>query len=327
MKLFRGIIIFFLILGAFYLVGPRVENPIFSIEIPYVPADLDSLKHWIQKKEQALGNVRYDNESKIHFKDSMPQKTDYSVIYFHGFTASGKEGDPVHKMVADAFDANLYVPRLYGHGLDEEEPMLNFNNEDFWESGIEALQVAKRLGDKVIVLGTSHGGALAISLAGDTDIEALALFSPNIKVYDPKAVLLSRPWGLQIARLVKGGNYHYMQTDSEEKKRYWTTKVRLEATTQMQKFLDMKMRKSTFQKVKIPVFLGYYYKNDSLQDKVVSVDAMRKMFVQLGTPDSFKYQKAFDGIKDHVLTSYLSNDVYEQVANETIRFLKQILKN
>ncbi|MDA7777727.1 alpha/beta hydrolase [Flavobacteriaceae bacterium] len=327
MKFLRGIAILFLILGALYLVGPRVENPVFSDVTPYVPADLDSLQNWIQKREYALGNVRYDNESKIYFKDSIPQKTAYSVLYLHGFTASGKEGDPVHKMIADAFGANLYVPRLHGHGLEEEEPMLNFNNEDFWESGKEAFEVAKRLGDKVIVLGTSHGGALGLALAEDVQMEALALFGPNIKVFDPKASLLSKPWGLQIARLVKGGNYHYMQTDSEEKKKYWTTKARLESTTQMQKFLDLKMRKSTFQKVKIPVFLGYYYKNDSLQDKVVSVDAMRNMFDQLGTPDSLKYQKAFDGIKDHVLTSYLSNDVYEQVANETIYFLKQILKN
>ena len=327
MKFLKGLALFFLIIGALYLVGPQVENPVFSDKINYVPADLDSLQKWIHKREQALGNVRYDNESKIYFEDSIPQKTDYSVIYFHGFTASGKEGDPVHKMVAHAFDANLYVPRLHGHGLDEEEPMLNFNNEDFWESGKEALEVAKRLGDKIIILGTSHGGSLGLALANDVQIEALALYAPNIKVFDPKASLLSKPWGLQIARLVKGGNYHFMQTDNEEKKKYWTTKARLESTTQMQKFLDIKMRKSTFQNVKVPVFLGYYYENDSLQDKVVSVAAMRKMFDQLGTPDSLKYQKAFDGIKEHVLTSYLSNDLYKQVADETIIFLKQILKN
>ena len=326
MKFLKSISVFFLILGALYLVGPRVDNPVFSDEIPYVPADLDSLQNWIQTQEQTLGNIRYDNESKIYFKDSIPEKTPYSVVYLHGFTASGKEGDPVHKMIAEALGANLYVPRLFGHGLDEEEPMLNYNNEDFWMSGKSALEVAKRLGDKVIVLGTSHGGALALSLAKDVKIEALALFGPNIKVFDPKASLLSKPWGLQIARLVKGGNYHYMQTDNDEKKKYWTTKARLEATTQMQKFLDIKMKKSTFKKVTVPVFLGYYYKNDSLQDKVVSVAAMRKMFDQLGTPDSLKYQKAFADIEDHVLTSSLSTKAYGNVADETINFLKQVLK-
>ena len=116
-----------------------------------------------------------------------------------------------------------------------------------------------------------------------------------------------------------------MQTDKEEKKKYWTTKSRIEALTQMQKFLDLKMRKSTFQKVNIPVFLGYYYKNDSIQDKVVSVPAMLKMFDQLGTPDSLKQKIAFPNIGDHVMTSSLSTEGYEEVANEAIRFFNQIL--
>ena len=327
MKLLRGIAIFFLALGAIYLVGPQVETPVFSDKIPYVPAALDSLQPWVEAKEQAVGNVRLDNESKIIFYDSIPQKTAYSVVYLHGFTASGKEGDPVHQMVANALGANLYIPRLYGHGLEEEEPMLNFNNEGFWESGKEALEIAKRLGEKVIILATSHGGALGLTLADDPQVSALALFGPNIKVYEPKAILLSKPWGLQISRLVKGGNYHFMQTDKEEKKKYWTTKSRLEAATHMQKFLDLKMRRSTFKKIKLPVFLGYYYKNDSLQDKVVSVSAMLKMFDQLGTADSLKHKVAFDDIEDHVLTASLSTDEYEDVGFETIRFLKRVLND
>jgi len=326
MKFFRAVAILFLILGAVYLVGPRVDTPVFSKDTPYVPADLDSLQSWIKKRELEKGNVRQDNESKIYFYDSLPKKTKYSIVYLHGFTASGKEGDPVHKIIAKAFGANLYVPRLHGHGLEEEEPMLNFNNDDFWESGKEALEIGKRLGEKVILLGTSHGGALSLSLGEDPAIAALGLFGPNIAVFDPKAKLLSKPWGLQIARLVKGGNYHYMVTNNEEKKKYWTTKARLEATLQMQKFLDIKMRRSTFSKVTVPVFLGYYYKNDSLQDQVVSVPAMLKMFDQLGTADSLKFQMAFPEIKDHVLTSSLSTSEYEHVATEAINHFMKVLK-
>ena len=90
MKLLKGIAIFFLALGAIYLVGPKVETPVFSDKIPYVPTALDSLQPWINSKEQALGNIRLDNESKIIFYDSIPQKTAYSVVYLHGFTASRK---------------------------------------------------------------------------------------------------------------------------------------------------------------------------------------------------------------------------------------------
>jgi len=206
--------------------------------------------------------------------------------------------------------------------------MLNFNNEDFWQSGLEALAVAKQLGERIIVLGTSHGGALSLSLGDDPAIAALVLYGPNIEVFDPKAKLLSKPWGLQIARLVKGGKYHYMWKPSEEKLTYWTAKTRLEATTQMQKFLDVKMQSSTFKKVKAPVFLAYYYKNDSLQDKIVSVPAMLKMFDQLGTPEALKRKQAFPEAGDHVLTSYITTDNYDEVTEATLDFLNTIaLKN
>ena len=325
MKVLRGFAIFFLLLGALYLVGPRVETPELNESPVSVPSDLMSLEQWITEKENALGNVRSGNAFQIIFNDSVPKKTKFSVLYLHGFTASGREGEPVHRDIAKALGANLYIPRLYGHGLEETEPMLGFNNEDFWESGKEALAVAKQLGEKVIVLGTSHGGSLSLSLATDPDIAALCLFGPNIAVYDPKAKLLSKPWGLQIARLVKGGNYHHMVTSNEEKKNYWTTKARLESLIHMQKFLDVKMRKATFKKVQAPVFLGYYYKNDSLQDQVVSVPAMLEMYDQLGTPQHLKQKKAFPEAGDHVLTSYLSTENYEAVTREVLQFLSDKL--
>jgi hypothetical protein len=81
-----------------------------------------------------------------------------------------------------------------------------------------------------------------------------------------------------------------------------------------------------FRKIETPVFMGYYYKNDSLQDKVVSVSAMLKMFDQLGTPKVLKYKKAFPNAGDHVITSYLSTEHYDEVTEETLRFLHKVLK-
>jgi|TARA_B110000285_G_C15123101_1_gene618488 esterase/lipase len=325
LKILKAIASLFLILGAVYLIGPRVETPEFSNEVIEVPSDLIALQNWVNIKEITLGNVRPGNASKIIFNDSIPQKTEYSVIYFHGFTASGMEGDPVHRDIAKALGANLYVPRLFGHGLEEEESMLTFNNDDFWASGKEALEVAKKLGKKVIVLGTSHGGSLSLALGDDLAIEAMLLFGPNIAVFDSKAKLLSKPWGLQISRLVKGGNYHIWEEASDEKKKYWSTKTRLEATTHMQKFLDVKMRSSIYKKVTAPLFLAYYYKNDSLQDNIVSVPAMLKMFDQLGTPEALKVKKAFPEAGDHVLTSYLTTEHYDDVTDASLNFLTRVL--
>jgi hypothetical protein len=125
--------------------------------------------------------------------------------------------------------------------------------------------------------------------------------------------------------LVKGGNYHIWEEASDEKKKYWSTKTRLEATTHMQKFLDVKMRCSIYKKVTAPLFLAYYYKNDSLQDNIVSVPAMLKMFDQLGTPEALKVKKAFPEAGDHVLTSYLTTEHYDDVTDASLNFLTRVL--
>ena len=85
------------------------------------------------------------------------------------------------------------------------------------------------------------------------------------------------------------------------------------------------MRKSTFEKINKPLFMGYYYKNDSLQDKVVSVEAMLKMFDQLGTSKNLKVKKAFPNANDHDITSYLNGDNYMKVTEEVISFLNRVL--
>ena len=326
MKILKSISVFILLLGAIYLIGPQVETPKLKMGAIAVPSNLITLNNWIKEKENSLGNVRPGNASKIIFNDSIPQKTKYSVLYLHGFTASGMEGDPVHRDIAKALSANLYVPRLFGHGLYEKEPMLNFNNFDYWESAKESIAIAKKLGEEVILLGTSHGGTLSLILGQDPNVKAVCLFGPNIAVFDPLSKLLSMPWGLQIARLVKGGNYHIWENATTEKKKYWTTKTRLESVTHMQKFLDIKMNKLTFESFKKPVFMGYYYKNKNLQDKVVSVKAMLKMFDQLGTPENLKVKMAFPEAGDHVITSYLSGDKYDLVTKEALYFLNKVLE-
>jgi len=39
--------------------------------------------------------------------------------------------------------------------------------------------------------------------------------------------------------------------------------------------------------------MGYYFKNEKFQDSVVSVEAMLKMFDQLGTPENLKVKRLF----------------------------------
>jgi hypothetical protein len=75
----------------------------------------------------------------------------------------------------------------------------------------------------------------------------------------------------------------------------------------------------------VPVFLGYYYQDEENQDKTVKVDAMLKMFKQLGTSSEDKVKEAFPTAGDHVIASDLTSDSVDEVIGETINFGTEIL--
>ncbi|MEM9647807.1 MAG: alpha/beta hydrolase [Bacteroidota bacterium] len=324
-KILKALLLLFMVLGLFYFFGPKVEKPNLDIDLPEVESDPIALEKQINLKEASYDNIKMNNEAKIIWYDSIPSKTDYSIVYLHGWSASRMEGSPIHETIARRYGCNLFLPRLAGHGLQEQEAMLNLTADQVLESAKEALAVAKQLGNKVIVMATSTGGTLALHLAkGDKDIEGLVLYSPNIEIYDPNAKLLSGPWGLEMAKLVKKSDYQEYEAEPEKKK-YWTTKYRLEALTHLQALVDNTMLTETFSEVNQAVFLGYFYKNDSIQDKVVSVPAMLKMFDELGTKPDLKRKVAFENVGDHVMTSFVTSKDLESVQLETELFFEEIL--
>jgi len=319
LKFFIGVFGFLFIL---YFSGPQVASPELYEILPAVPQDLVELSDWIDTKEAQVEDLKKGNEGRIEFFDSIPQKTEYSVIYFHGFSASSEEGAPFHTDVAKHFKANLYLPRLFGHGVGGENPLRDFTADAYLESAREALAVAKTLGEKVIVLGTSNGGTLSLLLGTDPQIVLIGLFSPNIRIKDPNASLITLPWGLNLASFVAGSDYHQMQNVVSPKENFWTTRYHIQALTHVQKLLEVAMTPETFAKIKVPVFMGYYYKDEANQDDVVSVAAMLEMFEELGTSAAQKEKMAFPETGDHVMTSYLTSKDVESVTKETIRFFE-----
>ena len=325
-RILKVVIVTIGVLIVVYVLGPKVGQPSMDETLPIVTSDLNLLERMINEKEKSNTRIRPDNQARIIWFDSIPQKTPYSIVYLHGWSASQEEGDPVHLKTAQRFGCNLYLPRLTGHGLNEEEPMLHLTADQVIDSAKEAIAIGKKLGEKVILMATSTGGTLALHLAGgDPDIAALLLYSPNIEIYDPNASLLTKPWGLQLAKLVKNGNYHEFDTNIELKNQYWTTKYRLEALTHLQAMVDYTMTSKTFKEVDQPVFLGYFYKNEVEQDNVVSVPAMLRMFEEISTPQDQKRKIAFPNVGDHVMTSHITSKDLNSVSEETYKFLESIL--
>ena len=325
MKLLKwlGIILFVLIV--LYFLGPYPSWPKYTKDLPVVPAELAVLEKYIHDHE-ALHKLKPDNEARILWlHDSLKEKTEYAVVYIHGFSASQEEGDPVHYEFAQKFGCNLYLPRLEDHGVDTTEPLANVTADRLWNSAKEAYAIGKQLGKKIILMSTSTGGTLALKLAAEyPDIAGLILLSPNIAINDPNAWLLNNHWGLQIARLVKG-NYIHAKDTTALYKQYWNQTYCIGSTVQLEELLETTMKESTFKKVTQPTLLLYYYKDEDHQDPVVKVSAMKRMFLQLGTPDSLKRQVAIPNAGEHVIGSYIKSKDLQTVQNEIEKFGVEIL--
>lgn len=319
-----------LLLAAFviaYFLGPRAPKAALSDVSATVSANLLQLEKEIADAERKAG-VRPDNEARIFWADSLRRhKTPYSFVYLHGFSASWAEGDPVHRQLARHFGANLYVARLAGHGLQSPDALKNLTPAEYVASAEQALAIGKALGDKVVLIGTSAGGMLSLFLAArHPEISGLVLYSPCIEVANPALKLVTGPWGRQILRQVNGSDYLSTTRYKPDRARYWYAQYHANGLVTLQTLLDAYMTDETFEKINQPVFLGYYYKDDEHQDKVVSVAAMLEMYEGLGTKSGNKRKVAFPEAGEHVIASHFTSGDLNGVYRESERFLSEVLQ-
>ena len=307
-----------------YCFGPRPSEPNPIIPPINLSPDLSLLERQITESERTTPGIKPGCEAKIIWADSSQrQKTKLVFLYVHGGTSTHNDGDPVHRNIARAFNANLYLARLAGHGVDMgDQTFAETTADDFLVSAEHALTVAKKLGDEVIVMGTSFGGALTTYLASrHPEIKAIILYSPCIKAYDERIEFFTKPWGLQIVKLLSGSNTFDSPMLNVKHPEYWTTHYDLNFLAQFQSTLVYTNRKENFEKIKCPVFMAYWYKDKTTQDTTASVASMLAMFDALGS--SNKQKQAFPLAASHaIITPGLSSEV-EAVEKATIKFLNE----
>jgi esterase/lipase len=326
MRFLKWLIIIVIIFWIVYLLGPSPDTPVYATTMPSVPAQPALLEAFI-KNNEAQHKLKPNNEARIAWaNDSLKQKTKYAIIYLHGFAASQEEGDPIHTNIAREFGCNLYLARLAEHGIDTTEPMANLTADKYWESAKQALAIGKQLGDKVILMGTSTGGTNALQLAAtySGDIAALVLLSPNIAINNSNAYLLNNHWGFHLAKMITGNDHITSRDDRPIYKQYWYYHYPLQVLVQLEEMIETTMTKETFEKVKQPLLMLYYYKDSVHQDSVVSVPAMLKMFDELGTP--VKMKEAMPNTGDHVIGSFIKSRDLRGVQLAIENFMQQTLQ-
>ena len=99
----------------------------------------------------------------------------------------------------------------------------------------------------------------------------------------------------------------------------------LEAAVELQEMLETTMTKETFEKVKQPLLMLYYYRDDVHQDSVVSVPAMLKMFDELGTPAGEKIKEPIPNAGNHVIGSFIKSSDLLSVQTAVENFMVKTL--
>jgi alpha-beta hydrolase superfamily lysophospholipase len=237
-------------------------------------------------------------EKRVVWAQEAGQRSDYAVIYLHGFSATRQEIAPVPELVAKALGANLFETRLAGHGR-EREPMAGVRAEQWLDDGVEALRIGRALGDRLILMGTSTGATIALAMTRQPDfqyVDSLILVSPNFGPAAAGADMATGPYGPQLTRLF-GGEVREWQAANERQETYWDTRYPTAAVVEMMRLVAL-ANKLTPEAEVHKALLIY-----SPRDDVVSVPKLLEGFRALPAErKQIEVVENPDSLSAHVLT-------------------------
>lgn len=272
---------FCLVVWLVYQLGPRHEV-IEPAAMPTPPQDPIAIESMLAAAEaraggSALGPITPGTEKRILWAHEDRRKTAFSIVYLHGYSATRQEVSPLTEQLAQALGANLFQTRLRGHG-QRGGAMAEVSAGDWLADTLEAYAIGERIGERVVVVGTSTGGTLALWLALRPEaapVTALLLISPNLGPRDPRSEWLAAPWGAQLAEAVIGPTYEWHPANPAHAT-YWTWRYPSRALIPMMALVEH-VRASELERIKTPTLVIY-----SPNDRVVSHEEIETMFGRLG---------------------------------------------
>jgi esterase/lipase len=303
-----------------FLLGPRYVIKKAPTKIPNIPEDLDA---FIETREDGIPDLKEGIRKTILWAHEDKQKTPFSVVYIHGFSSSRKELSPFAEKLADEIGANLFMTRLKGHGTISGEAMGEVGPTDWMRDTLEAAAIGEKIGDKVIVVGTSHGGLLATWLASVADkfpnLHAQILISPNYGPVDKRTLLLSWPWAAQILPPILG-EYKTWEPQNSGHEYYWNIRYPTRAVLPLMAQVNY-VRENSLPKVKIPTLVFY-----SSKDQTVDPALLLEGYEALGASVKKIIPVEDSGDKKHHILAgdILSPNTTEGMLEASIDFLKQL---
>ena len=305
-----------LVVAAIATAPPALVN---QAEAPKIAGDLDG---WLAAGERAVAmqsELIPGTEKRIRWHNGPGSgKTDYAIVYLHGFSATRQEIAPVAERVADALSANLFETRLSGHGL-LRDPLIAVRAEDWLGDAAEALAIGAAIGERIVLMGTSTGATLALAMVDHPSfggVDTLVLISPNFAPSDPSAEFLTWPGGPQLAYMIAGKTRSW-EARNPLQARFWSTTYPMDSVIEM-------MRLVKYTRSKLPLQLDQSVLTIySPADAVVDPARIRDAFEQIEGRRRFLLEIPSSGDpSNHVLVGdIMSPQTNDRVVGSIVRFL------
>jgi alpha-beta hydrolase superfamily lysophospholipase len=280
-----------------------LSGPLF----PFTPqpsgldvAQAPDLDLYLRRREAQHPNVRPDLAKTILWNDPATRATTaLSLVYIHGFSASRKDITPVVETLASRLHANAFFTRLAAHGGTSAAEFATVRAQDWLDDAREALAIGRRIGDRVILIGTSTGALLAAmaALEDDSRIAALVLLSPNFGIRDWRAKFISGPLGHLLARIIIGSEYSF-RPDSPGHAEFWTSRYPSQAIVALMDLVNYG-RALHLDRFEVPTLIIYTDKDTvidtkAIQDRFDEITGSPKLLVDL--PEASRHELTGDAL-------------------------------
>lgn len=286
----------------------------------------DDVDAYLAQKESAFADIIPGAEKRVVWADPLTKsKTDYAVVYVHGFSATSEEIRPVPDEVAKALGANLHFTRLAGHGRGAD-PMAEASVNKWMNDVAEALAVGQRLGDKVVVISTSTGGTLmtlaATKPALMRNVVGNVMVAPNFAVQAAGADILLLPWARQLIPHAFG-EYREWEPQNEEQRKWWSTRYPNVALLPMQAAVKA-AGAVAYEELDLPT-LFIFHPEDGVVKSEVTEQVAARWGENSGTKATVQRVEQSDDTSKHVVAgAILDPDNTELVTKSILDWIKTL---
>lgn len=264
---------------------------------PPPPCPLEEIDAWLVDAESAIPGIKSGTEKGIVWANDKKVRTPWAVVYIHGFSASRLETAPLADRIGQTLGANVFHTRLTGHGLPGSA-LGDAKVQDWMADTVEAVQIGRALGERVLVLGCSTGATLATWLAVSPDrpqADAHVYMSPNFGPKDKRLEIVNFPGGTQLV-LAFGGKERRWTPENAAENQAWTSRYPTRALFPMMSLVKL-VRQSDLSRFQAPVLMLY-----SANDQTVDSQKTRAVFARMGSSrKSIEVVCYSESIGQHVL--------------------------